>query len=425
MKKSIPIAFIYVFPIVLLSALAPVHAPGQGGGAGGGATNQYEQFNNEAKFYLSSLADAQVSYFAANNSWAGYSDNNAVFKALGWQLPESAHYAYYCGNDYILPQKTDYPFNYPDPKKNWPYGLFPEATLSDFVCMAIGNNDGDNFPDVWMIDKYKIPVHALDDATDKIAVNIVSEPLNAERYFTGVYENRNPKSPSRIYIEINVPAYRLDLYEDGRMLKSYPIAIGMKKYKTPLRDFFIEQIEWNPWWYPPDAPWTMRTNENGDKEKIKPKGPGPGNPLGPVKMVLQNAILLHGTNNPRSIGHMASHSCMRMYPDNAVDLAYKVMVLAGVKQPLLKKTLYRDGSRRTYIISLSTYVQVTTLYRRMEVYKNCFLLHPDAYMYQPLDPDDIKRKLGAYGIPFDSLGDNRDLLFSPKLKQTLSVPIRL
>ena len=421
-------AFRYALPMVILLSLAPVHTPGQAGSANpaqSGAQTEYDKFNTEAKMYLVSIAGAQITWFTRNNFWAGYSDNNGVFKALGWEPPASTHYAYYCGNDSIIPKKSDYPYNYPDPKKNWPYGLFPESTLSDFVCMAIGNNDRDDFPDVWMIDKYKMPVHALDDATNKIPVNIVSEPFDVEHFYREAYENQNPKGPSRIYIEINIPAYRLDLHEDGRLLKSYPIAIGMRGYKTPLRDFFIEQIEWNPWWIPPDAPWARRIDENGEKVRVKPKGPGPGNPLGPVKMVLQNAILLHGTNKPRSIGHAASHSCMRMYPDGATDLAYKVMVLAGTRQPLMRKELYRDGSKRTYIVSLATYVQVTTVYRRMEVYDKNFLLHTDPYSYQPLGPEEIKARLSELGISPDALPDNRDVLFSGKQKTTVYVPIRL
>lgn len=413
-------------PIVVLLIIGAVFSGKRFAPENTAAQSDSDQSGKEAIMYLTSIADAQIAYFVANNFWAGYPDNNGVFKSLGWKPDSSAHYAYYCGNDFILPKKNGNPYNFPDPNKNWPYGQYPEITLSDFVCMAIGNNDNDDYPDVWMIDKFKLPTHAIDDASNKVLVDIVSTPLDTKDIFVKMYEAQNPKATSRINIEINIPAYRLDLYEDGKRLKSYPIAIGMRKYKTPIRDFYIQQVEWNPWWIPPDAPWAKRTDPvTGEKIREKPKPPGPSNPLGPVKMSLQSAILLHGTNKPQSIGRAASHSCMRIHPDNAVDLAWKIIVLAGAKQPLFKKEIYRDKSRRTYQLSLLTYVQVTTTYRRMEVYDNSFLLHTDPYSCQPLKADAINAKLNEVGISPDMLGENKAELYSGKQKKTVFVPIKV
>lgn len=378
----------------------------------------------EPVYMLSFLADRQVEYFNRNLSWAGYPSNDKVFEALGLKPFPVTTYAYYCGNDLAIPQNSPFPYNYPDPSKNWQFALYPDITLSDFVCMAIGNTDKDSFPDVWIVNKFKTPFQVMDDSSNKVLVDIYNQPINVERYFESIFASQPPQKPTRVFVEINVAAYRLDLYEDGRHLKSYPIAIGTMGYKTPIQDFFIERIEWNPWWYPPDAPWTIRIDESGNKIKEKPKPPGPNNPLGPVKMVLQNAVLLHGTNKPRSIGHKASHACMRMYPDDASDLAWRIMVLAGSRQPVMPMRFYRDKSRRTYTITLMTDVQVTTVYRRMEVLDGLFLIHTDPYLRSKLTIEDVQARMSELNLPAQEYSKFLDPKTFKKMAKTISIPIQ-
>lgn len=372
---------------------------------------------------LSFIADRQVEYFNRNLAWAGYPSNDKVFESLGLTPFPPVSYAYYCGNDSALPQNPRFPYQYPTPLNNWQFGVYPEITLSDFVCMAVGNNDKDSFPDVWLVDKFKIPIQVLDDSTNKVLVDIC-QPMNVERYFEALLAEQPPQNPTRVFVEINVAAYRADLYEDGRYLKSYPIAIGTMGYKTPIQDFFIERIEWNPWWYPPDAPWTIHIDESGNKIKQKPKPPGPNNPLGPVKIVLQNAVLLHGTNKPKSIGHKASHACMRMFPDDASDLAWRIMVLAGSRQPIMPMHFYRDKSRRTYTITLMTDVQVTTVYRRLEVLNGLFLVHSDPYVRSRLTIQDVETRMSELGLPVQEFSKSIAPKAFQKMAKTISIPIQ-
>ena len=113
-------------------------------------------------------------------------------------------------------------------------------------------------------------------------------------------------------IIVNIPARRLDLYEDSLLIKSYDIAVGKNIYKTPVGSRELTKIIWNPWWYPPKSDWAQ--NES-------PTPPGRYNPLGPVKMDLGNAILIHGTTRESSIGTAASHGCVRMKNSEVVELA--------------------------------------------------------------------------------------------------------
>jgi hypothetical protein len=157
-------------------------------------------------------------------------------------------------------------------------------------------------------------------------------------------------------ILINLPAARLDLYSNGQKAASYPVAIGMPKYPTPQRDYNITHIVWNPWWIPPDSEWAL--------EAVKTP-PGPGNPLGPVKLLMQDGILIHGTNSPSSIGRAASHACLRMKTDDVRD------------PELLEK--YKKNRRSSYWVTLFAEVPVSIEYRQVEMEGDKVKIHPDRY----------------------------------------------
>lgn len=172
-------------------------------------------------------------------------------------------------------------------------------------------------------------------------------------------------------IVINIPATELRLYEDGELLQTFPIAIGQKIYPTPAnKTDSLTQIIWNPWWYPPESEWAK-------EEKITP--PGPNNPLGVVKMPLSDALLMHGTNKERSIGTPASHACIRMFNEDARDLAWILQSsLTARFDPSWLKT-YQEKRYQTSWVSLAKPVPVEFIYEPIEIANNQLILHRDVY----------------------------------------------
>jgi hypothetical protein len=71
-------------------------------------------------------------------------------------------------------------------------------------------------------------------------------------------------------------------------------------------------VQWNPWWIPPKSPWAA---------KEKPTPPGRDNPMGRVKLNFEALYFLHGTPFDHSIGTAASHGCIRLKNEDAIDLA--------------------------------------------------------------------------------------------------------
>ncbi len=112
-------------------------------------------------------------------------------------------------------------------------------------------------------------------------------------------------------IVISIPDRRLALVEDGRVVKTYSIAVGAPSSPSPAGEFKIAHRIPHPTYY---APGTVIP-------------PGKANPLGTRWIGLsQKGYGIHGTDQPRSIGHRASHGCIRMRNRDVEELFARVRV---------------------------------------------------------------------------------------------------
>jgi lipoprotein-anchoring transpeptidase ErfK/SrfK len=111
----------------------------------------------------------------------------------------------------------------------------------------------------------------------------------------------------------------LYLYENGQIIKQWPVATGASGYLTPEGVHRITQKLVNPSWHNPGSAWAR-----GLPRVI---GPGPNNPLGTRALRLNApAILIHATANRGSIGYSESHGCIRMTEENEAELFSMVEV---------------------------------------------------------------------------------------------------
>lgn len=113
-------------------------------------------------------------------------------------------------------------------------------------------------------------------------------------------------------IVIDKSENRLRLYENGKLLKSYPVATGKDPAQTPEGSFTIVNKIPNPSWTNPE---TGKTTPGGV----------PRNPLGTRWLGLSigggSKYGIHGTNQPGSIGKHVSLGCVRMYNKDVEELA--------------------------------------------------------------------------------------------------------
>lgn len=124
---------------------------------------------------------------------------------------------------------------------------------------------------------------------------------------------------------LNIPQLRLFLFQNGQLIKTYPIAVGKSRTPTPLGQFKIGAKMANPTWSVPVS--IQKEMAASGKTVIKAVPPGPNNPLGPVFVRLGEPKLglgIHGTNAPSSVPGVRSHGCVRLHSKNALDFAATV-----------------------------------------------------------------------------------------------------
>lgn len=132
-------------------------------------------------------------------------------------------------------------------------------------------------------------------------------------------------------IVVNIPDRTLYFFQQGKLLKSLPVALGTSvknpKYvwQTPVGKFRITAKQKDPTWFIP--PSIKSEMEESGKEVISSVPPGPQNPLGKYAMKTSiPGILIHSTTKPWSIYSFASHGCIRVYPADMVDFFKEVKI---------------------------------------------------------------------------------------------------
>ena len=205
-------------------------------------------------------------------------------------------------------------------------------------------------------------------------VGPVAGPAGGERPGTPG-EEPGREAPGGLAFRLNVPAYRLDVVENGIAIREITVAVGTPDHPTPISEFEVSRVVWNPWWYPPPFDWAKN-------ERVTP--PGPNNPTGRVKLFFGYYLFMHGTPDETSLGHAASHGCVRMANTDAIALARIVHAHAspGLAPALLDSL--EANPRRTRTFALETPVPLAIRYDLVEVRGDWIEVHADVYGRGPI-----------------------------------------
>jgi lipoprotein-anchoring transpeptidase ErfK/SrfK len=123
------------------------------------------------------------------------------------------------------------------------------------------------------------------------------------------------------YIVVDRGSFTLRLYQHLKLARSYPIAVGMQGLETPPGLWHIQWKQVNPPWYVPHDAWTGSL-----AGKVIP--PGPDDPLKARFMSFNGGAGIHGIDPSEygTIGHTASHGCIRMTIPDVIELYSDVSV---------------------------------------------------------------------------------------------------
>jgi lipoprotein-anchoring transpeptidase ErfK/SrfK len=156
------------------------------------------------------------------------------------------------------------------------------------------------------------------------------------------YESPEPQGSVVVDTERN---FLYVIFENQTALR-YGVGVGKEGFKWYGRAQIQRKALW-PRWVPPAAMLARRP-------ELPPfMDGGPDNPLGPRAMYLYRdgkdlGYRIHGTTEPWSIGHDVSSGCVRMFPEDVIDLyqrcpiGTRVLVLKHLGAPVVDEQAEAD-----------------------------------------------------------------------------------
>ncbi len=204
-------------------------------------------------------------------------------------------------------------------------------------------------------------------------------------------------------ITINVPAFQMTLWQDGKEVKSYPVGVGLLEYPIVVGPREATSIEWNPVWIPPSSDWIEKSSTVKAGEIVLPTDPR--NPLGKVKIPLGYGYLLHQAKGPGDMGSLVSHGCVRVMQSDLYDLAEKIVAARSLDVPA-SKIAAAKRNKKTLIARLDPIVPVEITYDTIVVEGGRLNIYPDVYKHKRNTVENVRKELKSSGIDDDLVTDS-------------------
>ncbi len=208
---------------------------------------------------------------------------------------------------------------------------------------------------------------------------------------------------SNIKVTLNVPAFQMTLWQDGKEVRSYPVGVGMIDFPIAISSRQASSIEWNPVWIPPSSDWIEKSSTVKPGEIVLPTDPR--NPLGKLKIPLGYGYLLHQAKGPGDMGSLVSHGCVRVMQGDLYDLAEKIVAARALDVPATKIAAAKLN-KKTLIAELDPAVPVEITYDTLVVEGGRLSIYPDVYNHKLNTVENVRKELRTSGVNDGRLTDN-------------------
>ena len=209
--------------------------------------------------------------------------------------------------------------------------------------------------------------------------------------------------PADSRVVVNIPAYRMDVFESGKLVKSYKIGIGYPEFPLPTGTRKASDIIFNPTWTPPDEPWVESSNKVKVGEKVE--AGSKLNPLGPIKIPIGSPSLIHGGKSPAKLGGFASHGCVGLTSPQVQDFARALAALSGTELSVEQIAAYAKTPTETKDVRLSHAVPVELRYDTIVVEDGRLHIYRDVYDRNTNTEENLRTVLSAYGVTLEQLSE--------------------
>jgi len=207
--------------------------------------------------------------------------------------------------------------------------------------------------------------------------------------------------PTDTRVVVNIPAFRMDLFKDGALVKTYKIGIGYPQFPLPLGLRKAQTVIFNPPWTPPDSPWVAKMKNATPGETIEPGSKD--NPLGPIKIPIGLPSLIHGGKAPARIGKFASHGCVGLTTPQIKDFASLLMDAAGNQVSQDQIAQYLEDKTKTKSVKLDKVIPVELRYETIVLEDGKLHIYKDVYAQHTNTEENLRRVLEAQGGRLEDL----------------------
>ena len=234
--------------------------------------------------------------------------------------------------------------------------------------------------------------------------------------------------PADTRVVVNIPAFRMDLFQDGSLVKTYKVGIGYPEFPLPQGLRKAQTIIFNPTWTPPDSPWVAKMKNVSPGETVA--AGDKDNPLGPIKIPIGLPSLIHGGKSPAKIGKFASHGCVGLTNAQIKDFAALLAKISNTTDISDKSiTTYLEDKERTQTVKLNQTVPVELRYETIVLEDDGKLhIYKDVYTQDTNTEENLRRVLEAHGMKLEDLSEQQrqqalDAL-KPDLKKEVVIDLK-
>ena len=233
----------------------------------------------------------------------------------------------------------------------------------------------------------------------------------------GVQMLKGPNAvPTDTRVVVNIPAFRMDLFEDGSLVKSYKVGIGYPEFPLPLGIRKAQQIIINPSWTPPDSPWVAKMKNVTAGETVEPGDKD--NPLGIIKIPIGLPSLIHGGKSAAKLGKFASHGCVGLTNAQVKDFAVLLAQASDTDDVSSKLDSYLQDKERTETVKLNQTVPVELRYETIVLEDGKLHIYKDVYAQETNTEENVRSVLEANGTRFEDLSEQQRTQILNALKDT-------
>lgn len=207
--------------------------------------------------------------------------------------------------------------------------------------------------------------------------------------------------PTDTRVVVNIPAYRMDLFQNGSLVKTYKVGIGYPEFPLPQGLRTAESVIFNPTWTVPDESWAAEMKNVSVGETVE--AGSKNNPLGWIKIPIGLPSLIHGGKAPAKIGKFASHGCVGLTNPQIKDFAMRLADASDTEIPANQVESYLQQKTRTREVKLNEAIPVELRYETIVVEDGKLHVYKDVYGQNTNTEENLRSVLEAHGLNFEDL----------------------